>query len=133
MTRMSGEVHGNSMGSTMNNSHYVDLLNWLVGPVESLSASTANRRRIELKMLRLQIRWRNGAGTMAVTMLTYPKNLEGSSIGEKGTVKVGGRAVNKIEHWEFADESDDDKLVDEVNYETTSVYGMGHPRYYENI
>ena len=69
-------------GALMNQaSHYVDLLDWLIGPVESLSASIATIGRcIEAEdTAALQLRWRSGAlGTMAVTMLTYPKNLEGS-------------------------------------------------------
>ena len=84
----------------------------------------------------LQLKWRNGAlGTMAVTMLTYPKNLEGSItlLGETGTVKIGGPAVNQIEHWTFADKSPDDKLVEQASYQTTSIYGFGHPLYYENM
>lgn len=84
----------------------------------------------------LQLRWRNGAlGTMAVTMLTYPKNLEGSItlLGESGTVRTGGPAVNQIEHWAFADSSPDDALVEQASYATTSVYGFGHPPYYANV
>lgn len=49
----------------------------------------------------MNVRWRSGAlDSMNVTMLTYPKNLEGSItvIGEKGTVKIGGLAVNEVEH-----------------------------------
>ena len=108
-------------GALMNQaSHYVDLLDWLVGPVESVSASIATLgRAIEVEdTAALQLRWRNGAlGTMAVTMLTYPNNLEGSItlLGETGTVKIGGPAVNKIEHWAFADECPDDALVDQAN------------------
>ena len=126
-------------GALMNQaSHYVDLLDWLVGPVQSLSASIATLgRAIEVEdTAALQLRWRNGAlGTMAVTMLTYPKNLEGSItlLGETGTVKIGGPAVNQIEHWSFADEHLDDALVDQASYETTSVYGFGHPPYYANV
>lgn len=126
-------------GALMNQaSHYVDLLDWLVGPVESVSASIATLGRdIEVEdTAALQLRWRNGAlGTMAVTMLTFPKNLEGSItlLGEKGTVRIGGPAVNQIEKWEFADKSTDDDLVESVSYETTSVYGFGHPLFYENM
>ena len=57
-------------------SHYVDLLDWLIGPLESVNATTATiGRRIEVEdTATLQLRWRNGAlGTMAATMLTYPK------------------------------------------------------------
>lgn len=126
-------------GALMNQaSHYVDLLDWLVGPVESLSASTATLGRdIEVEdTAALQLRWRNGAlGTMAVTMLTYPKNLEGSItlLGETGTVKIGGPAVNQIEHWAFADQRPDDAEVEQASYATTSVYGFGHPPYYTNV
>ena len=126
-------------GALMNQaSHYVDLLDWLVGPVESLSASIATLgRQIEAEdTAAMHLRWRNGAlGTMAVTMLTYPKNLEGSItlLGETGTVKIGGPAVNQIEHWTFADKSPDDELVEQASYETSSVYGFGHPPYYANM
>jgi UDP-N-acetyl-2-amino-2-deoxyglucuronate dehydrogenase len=126
-------------GALMNQaSHYVDLLDWLVGPVQSVSASTATLgRSIEVEdTAALQLRWRSGAlGTMAVTMLTYPKNLEGSItlLGETGTVKIGGPAVNQIEHWAFGDQSPDDALVEQASYETTSVYGFGHPPFYANV
>jgi UDP-N-acetyl-2-amino-2-deoxyglucuronate dehydrogenase len=126
-------------GALMNQaSHYIDLLDWLVGPVQSVSASIATiGRAIEVEdTAALQLRWRNGAlGTMAVTMLTYPKNLEGSItlLGECGTVKIGGPAVNQIEHWAFADDSSDDALVEQASYATTSVYGFGHPPYYSNV
>ncbi|MCP9788993.1 Gfo/Idh/MocA family oxidoreductase [Cyanobium sp. Maggiore-St4-Cus] len=126
-------------GALMNQaSHYVDLLDWLVGPVESVSASIATLgRSIEVEdTAALQLRWRSGAlGTMAVTMLTYPKNLEGSItlLGETGTVRIGGPAVNKIEHWAFADQSPDDAEVEQASYATTSVYGFGHPPYYANV
>ena len=126
-------------GALMNQaSHYVDLLDWLVGPVESLNASIATLgRQIEAEdTAAMHLRWRNGAlGTMAVTMLTYPKNLEGSItlLGETGTVKIGGPAVNQIEHWTFADDSPDDELVEQASYETSSVYGFGHPPNYANM
>jgi UDP-N-acetyl-2-amino-2-deoxyglucuronate dehydrogenase len=84
----------------------------------------------------ISLRWRNGAlGSMNVTMLTYPKNLEGSItiLGEKGTVRIGGVAVNEVQHWEFAESHPDDEKVKEASYETTSVYGFGHPLYYDNV
>ena len=54
-------------------------------------------------------------------------------IGEHGTVRIGGLAVNEIQHWEFADQRPEDERVREASYETTSVYGFGHPLYYENV
>jgi UDP-N-acetyl-2-amino-2-deoxyglucuronate dehydrogenase len=126
-------------GAFMNQaSHYVDLLDWLIGPVESVQAYTATlARNIQVEDTGvLSLRWRSGAlGSMNVTMLTYPKNLEGSItiIGEKGTVRIGGVAVNKIEHWSFADADPDDAAVEQASYDTTSVYGFGHPLYYDNV
>ena len=125
-------------GAFMNQaSHYVDLLNWFVGPVERVHAFTSTTRQIEAEDTGVvNIKWRNGAlGSMAVTMLTYPKNLEGSItiLGENGSVKVGGVAVNRIETWDFADKRDYDQLIQDANYETTSVYGFGHPLFYKNI
>jgi len=126
-------------GAFMNQaSHYVDLVDWLIGPVESLQAYTATlARNIEVEDTGVvSFKWRTGAlGSMNVTMLTYPKNLEGSItiIGEKGTVRVGGLAVNEIQHWEFADSDPDDEKVKAASYQTTSVYGFGHPLYYKNV
>jgi UDP-N-acetyl-2-amino-2-deoxyglucuronate dehydrogenase len=126
-------------GAFMNQaSHYVDLIDWIVGPVESLQAYTATLARdIEVEDTGvISLRWRNGAlGSMNVTMLTYPRNLEGSItvLGEHGTVRIGGVAVNEIQQWEFATPDPDDTLVADASYQTTSVYGFGHPLYYDNV
>jgi UDP-N-acetyl-2-amino-2-deoxyglucuronate dehydrogenase len=125
-------------GAFMNQaSHYVDLLEWLIGPIDKVQAMTSTTRDIEVEDTGvLNVRWRNGAlGSMSVTMLTYPKNLEGSItiLGEKGTVRIGGVAVNDIQHWEFEEPKDYDEQIKEANYQTTSVYGFGHPLYYNNV
>ena len=126
-------------GAFMNQaSHYVDLLDWIVGPIESIQAYTATlARNIEVEDTGvISVKWRSGAlGSMNVTMLTYPKNLEGSItiLGEKGTARVGGVAVNEIQHWEFAEPHTDDEKVKQASYATTSVYGFGHPLYYDNV
>jgi UDP-N-acetyl-2-amino-2-deoxyglucuronate dehydrogenase len=126
-------------GAFMNQaSHYVDLVQWLMGPVESVVAKTATlARRIEAEDSGAAVmRFRSGAlGVLEVTMLTYPKNLEGSVtlLGERGTVRIGGTAVNRVEHWQFADYDDDDKLVELANTNPPSVYGFGHEAYYRNV
>jgi len=119
-------------------SHYVDGLYWLIGDVKSVMAETATMaRNIETEDTGTAIlRFINGTiGTINVTMLTFPKNYEGSVtiLGEKGTVKVGGIALNKVEKWEFEDYDDDDRLLEEVNYQPLTVYGSGHLPYYHNI
>lgn len=126
-------------GALMNQaSHYIDLLDWLFGSVESVQAMTATlARNIETEDTAvLNVRWRSGAlGSVNVTMLVDGRNLEGSItiIGEKGTVRVGGIAVNEIQYWDFQDQCDEDKDIKAVNYATNSVYGFGHSRYYENV
>ena len=125
-------------GAFMNQaSHYVDLLDWLIGPVDKVQAMMSTTRDIEVEDTGvLNVRWRSGAlGSMSVTMLTYPKNLEGSItiLGEKGTVRVGGVAVNDIQLWQFDEARDYDEQIQAANYETTSVYGFGHPLYYKNV
>ncbi|MGN6830445.1 Gfo/Idh/MocA family protein [Paucibacter sp. M5-1] len=129
-------------GAFMNQaSHYVDLLDWLVGPVDSVHAYTATLDRdIEAEDTGvMSVRLRHGGlGSINVTMLTYPQNLEGSItiLGEKGSVKIGGTAVNKIEHWAFADQRPEDEAVKTASYalgDGGSVYGPGHPLYYDNV
>lgn len=125
-------------GALMNQaSHYIDLLDWLIGPVDKIQALKNTSLDIETEDTAvLNVKWVNGAlGSMSVTMLTYPKNLEGSItiLGEKGTVRIGGVAVNDIQHWEFDEPKDYDSKIKDANYQTTSVYGFGHPLYYNNV
>lgn len=126
-------------GAFMNQaSHYIDLLDWLIGPVESVMAYTGTlARNIQVEDTGVAaLRWRNGAmGTLNVTMLTHPKNYEGSItiLGEKGTVRIGGVAVNEIEHWEFADDWTEEEALKDASYVTSSVYGFGHPLFYNNV
>jgi UDP-N-acetyl-2-amino-2-deoxyglucuronate dehydrogenase len=126
-------------GAFMNQaSHYVDLVQWLMGPATSVMGMTATlARSIECEDTGLaMISFASGAvGAMEVTMLTYPKNLEGSItlLGERGTVRIGGTAVNRVEHWSFADYDDDDKLVASASTNPPNVYGFGHVGYYRNV
>lgn len=54
-------------------------------------------------------------------------------LGEKGSVRIGGVAVNEIQHWQFSDEDAMDAEIKDASYQTTSVYGFGHPMYYDNV
>ncbi len=126
-------------GAFMNQaSHYVDALEWLIGEPESVMGMTkTTARKIESEDMGAAIvHFRNGViATINVSMLTYPKNFEGSItiLGEKGTVKIGGIAVNQIDKWEFEDYDDDDKIVEQTNYSPPSVYGFGHLGYFNNV
>lgn len=88
--------------------HYIDLMSWLLGPVESLNCfSKTLSRNIECEDTSIiNLNFKSGSmGSFNSTILTYPKNLECSFtiIGEKGTVKIGGSALDKIEIWDFED------------------------------
>ncbi len=118
--------------------HYVDLVQWFGGSVAEVSAFGATlERRIEAEdTMVVNLRFRSGAlGSINVTTLTYPKNLEGSLtlLGELGTVRIGGVALNKMEHWEFADTHPMDEEVARANTNPTSVYGFGHLPYYRHV
>lgn len=126
-------------GAFMNQaSHYVDMVDWLVGPVDNVHAYTATLDRdIEAEdtgVMSLRLR-SGGLASINVTMLTHGKNFEGSItvLGEKGTVRIGGVAVNEIQHWEFEDSRPEDEQVKTASYATPSVYGFGHPLYYDNV
>jgi UDP-N-acetyl-2-amino-2-deoxyglucuronate dehydrogenase len=119
-------------------SHYVDMVDWLVGPVDNVHAYTATLARdIEAEdtgVMSLRLR-RGGLASINVTMLTHGRNFEGSVtiLGERGTVRIGGVAVNQIQHWEFDEAQPEDAAVKDASYAAPSVYGPGHPLYYDNV
>mgnify|MGYP000925815957 FL=1 len=113
------------------------MVQWFGGPIKEVKSITATlARNIEAEDTGSAIiRFQNEAiGSINVTMLTYPKNLEGSItiLGEKGTVRIAGTSMNKIEHWEFADQQEYDGKIEQHNTNPTSVYGFGHNGYYRN-
>lgn len=125
-------------GALMNQaSHYIDLLDWLIGPVEKIQAMTSRSRDIEVEDTGvLNVKWKNGTlGSMSVTMLTYPQNLEGSItiLGDNGSAKLSGIAANEIKLWEFDISKDYDKTINNLTYKPSSVYGHGHSLYYTNV
>ncbi len=126
-------------GAFMNQaSHYVDMVDWLVGPVDNVHAYTATLGRdIEAEDTGvMSLRLRSGAlASINVTMLTHGQNFEGSItvLGESGTVRIGGVAVNQIQHWQFAQQQPEDAQIASANYAPPSVYGYGHPLYYDNV
>ena len=122
-------------GAFMNQaSHYVDLVQWFGGEVASVQSELATfSRKIECEDTgAVLIRFKSGSiGTIAVTMLTYPENAEGSLtiLAENGTVKIGGKAMNKLEIVRVKGITD----IDNVSYEPATVYGNGHTKYYNRL
>jgi len=119
--------------------HHVDLLNWVMGDVESVFAkSTRALVNIEAEDTGVVIlKFKNGAlGVIEATTATRPKDLEGSIsvLGEKGTVEIGGFAVNEMKIWNFVDATDEDKKVIETHkVNPPNVYGFGHTEYLNDV
>jgi len=119
-------------------SHHVDLLRWIGGEVKSVYAKLDTiDHDIEVPDIALIImKFKNGAyGTITATNCTYPKNMEGSVtvLGTKGCAKVGGFAVNKIDHWDFQDYENDDEMIMDSSTLPPDVYGFGHKEVYKNV
>lgn len=120
-------------------SHHIDLLEWMMGQPIEVFAQTATRLvDIEVEdTAAVVIKFANGAlGIIEATTATRPKDLEGSLsiLGEKGTVEIGGFAVNEMKVWQFEDERKEDKIVMEKFRENPpNAYGFGHKRYLEHV
>lgn len=120
-------------------SHHVDLLEWMMGDVESVFAKgTTALARIETEDTAIvTLRFANGAlGVIEATTAARPRDLEGSLsiLGERGTVEIGGFAVNEMKVWQFEEERAGDREVRErFSVNPPDVYGFGHHAYYEHV
>lgn len=119
--------------------HHVDLLSWMMGDVESVFAKSSTALvDIETEDTAVVVlRFRNGAlGVIEATTATRPIDLEGSIsvLGEKGTVEIGGFAVNEMKVWNFSDAAEgDDDIREKYSVNPPNVYGFGHQAYYEHV
>ena len=129
-------------GALMNQCiHNIDLLRWMMGDgVAEVMAYTDRLAHdyIEAEDLGLAlVRFTNGSyGVIEGTTNVYPKNLEETLylFGEKGTVKAGGKSVNRIEEWRFADETEDPAQICRAFSETPpNIYGFGHTPLYRDV
>ncbi|MCX8084110.1 MAG: Gfo/Idh/MocA family oxidoreductase [Calditerrivibrio sp.] len=120
-------------------SHHIDLLQWLAGDVESVFAKASTTSvNIETENTAIAtIKFSSGAlGVIEATTATRPKDLEGSIsiLGEKGSVVIGGFAVNKIEQWEFVEKiTEDEEVFSKYSENPPDVYGFGHIKFYEHV
>lgn len=120
-------------------SHHIDLLEWMMGEVESVFAkSTTALADIEVEDTAVVVlRFRNGGlGIIEATTAARPKDLEGSLsiLGERGTVEIGGFAVNQMKVWQFIDpRPEDGEVLERYSVNPPSVYGFGHKAYLEHV
>lgn len=129
-------------GALMNQCiHNIDLLRWMMGSdIVEVVGMTDNLKHsfIDAEDLGMAlIKFANGSyGIIEGTTNIYPRNLEETLyiFGDKGTVKAGGKSVNLIEEWEFADGLEDsDEVKAKYQENPPSVYGFGHKPLYEDV
>ncbi|AIQ54430.1 Gfo/Idh/MocA family protein [Paenibacillus sp. FSL R7-0331] len=121
--------------------HNIDLLRWMMGnDIVEVFGMTDNMIHdyIETEDLGMAlVKFANGGyGVIEGTTNIYPKNLEETLyiFGEKGTVKVGGKSVNLIDEWQFADNLDDSEEVKlKYHEDPPNVYGFGHNPLYADV
>jgi predicted dehydrogenase len=115
------------------------MLEWMMGDVESVYAMSRTALvDIEAEDTAVVVlRFASGAlGVIEATTATRPKDLEGSLsiLGEKGTVVVGGFAMNRMETWEFVEKLPGDaEVMSRYSVNPPSVYGFGHQAYYDHV
>ena len=119
--------------------HFLDLISFL--PNEKIKKVSSFVRILEREIEAennavLNLKYENGVlGNLALTMLTYPRNLESSIsvLGTLGSVKIGGTALNKIIIWKFSDKYDDEKIIQDANHEIDSFVELSHFYFYEEL
>lgn len=129
-------------GALMNQCiHNIDLLRWMmgdeitevVGMADNLIHDFIDAEDLGMAL----IKFSNGSyGLVEGTTNVFPRNLEETLyiFGDKGTVKAGGKSVNLIEEWQFADNFDDPVEVKEKYHENPpTVYGFGHNPLYADV
>ncbi len=120
-------------------SHHLDLLQWFMGPAATMQCQIATRLMdIEVEDTAAAIlRFESGAlGVFEATVATRPQDMCGSLslLGERGSVVIGGVAVNRIEHWKFEDDREEDAAIaGNFSDEVPNVYGHGHLPYIAHV
>jgi predicted dehydrogenase len=119
--------------------HHIDALRWLMGEVESVEGQCATR------LVRMQcddlcvasLRFRNGAlGIIEAMTASRPRDIEASLslMGEKGSIILGGLALNKIDFWDFSEAQPGDEWVPELfSHEVPNAYGYSHDVVYSRV
>ena len=121
--------------------HNIDLLQWMLdSEIYSVYGQTANYSHPYIQTEdygSIIIKFNNGAiGNVEGTVNVYPTNLEETLtiLGEKGTVVIGGLALNKILVWDFEDKKDLlEQVQKEYNLDINNIYGDGHTPLYEDF
>ena len=116
--------------------HHIDLLIHLAGDVESVTGY-GQTRFVNMQSENIAVaalKFKNKAvGIIEATTATAPKDYEGTIVimGNKGTIKIGGFASNKLEYFSntYGTKIDLKKFSSKIG----SVYGYGHLEFYKYV
>ena len=119
--------------------HYIDMMQWLIGApaqtVYSKMDTCVHPVDVETHGSAI-IKFENGViGSLDLTNLNYPEDTEGSItiLGEKGTVKIGGKSMNQVLEWSFQESIPGDENVFDSSFIPPTVYGFGHQEFYDRV
>lgn len=113
-------------------SHYIDMLHFFFGELESSQGKGTKKRQLEVyDTMAVIMQFKNGTvGTLNTSVNTYGKNYgtELTLIAEKGTIHVSGTNLNTINHWNV-------EGIDkpELDFHLSHEYGKGHDAMYAHI
>jgi len=123
-------------------SHFIDLLFWMLGDVKNVQALLANYRHkgmIEFEDTGIaMLEFENGViGALNYTVNSHRKNMEGSLtlFGEKGTVKIGGEYLNRIDYQDIEDYTIQNLPAGNGSNQYGTYQGSmsNHDKVYENL
>lgn len=131
-------------GTLMNQcTHGIDLLQWMMlSNVKRIHGVTRRfQKPIEAEDFGAAILEfdNNSVGMIEGSANVYPKNLDEtlSIFGERGSVVIGGLAVNKILTWRFSDAESfgdfEEKVLDPNEKDPPTVYGFGHSALFADV
>lgn len=135
-------THSLDGGALMNQCiHNIDLLQWMSNsiPIElNAMLSNFNHDYLEVEDYgSIQIKFENGIiGNIEGTVAVYPSNYKETLliIGEKGTVEIGGLAVNDIKQWIFDKNLiTKEKAIELTKNDIGNIYGNGHTPLYKDF
>lgn len=119
--------------------HYIDIMQYILGPAKSVFGKFANvAHKIEAEDIANAIidMQSDTRVNLEFTICTYPHNLECSLtvLGETGTIKLGGTAMNKCELWEVKN-APQPEIPDGTSYAGGIYAGVSpnHKSIYENL
>ncbi|MDA8709140.1 Gfo/Idh/MocA family oxidoreductase [Gammaproteobacteria bacterium] len=116
--------------------HHIDMLQWFFGEVHSVFAANSNAiLDIEAEDTSVAVvKFKSGAiGVIEASTAVRPCDLEGSIsfLGNKGSIEIGGFAMNEIVKFELDNDSINQAELEE-RFANPSTYAFAHLEYYKN-